>query len=94
MTKTVTHNTKEEELLAKLALELKEKKAKDKADIEQKIADDKDLAKQQLAKEKIAEYDKLEENHHRAAETQTGSSCLILCIFITLGICILEHFIP
>jgi len=45
----VTHNTKEEELLAKLALELKEKKAKDKADIEQKIADDKDLAKQQLA---------------------------------------------
>ena len=51
MTKTVTHNTKEEDLLAKLAVELKEKKAKDKADIEQKIADDKDLAKQQLAGE-------------------------------------------
>jgi len=49
VTKTVTHNTKEEDLLAKLAVELKEKKAKDKADIEQKIADDKDLAKQQLA---------------------------------------------
>ena len=47
MTKTVTHNTKEEDLLAKLAVELKEKKAKDKDLAKQQLAD----AKQQLADE-------------------------------------------
>ena len=64
MTVTGTHNSKEELPLAKLDLDLKVKKAKDKSDIEQKIADiyiDKDLAKQQLAREKNAEYNERKE---------------------------------